>query len=209
MTDYSQEFVAQLVQGVPLQDALQRSIANEAKLRRLFATDRSNEALSNDFAGLIDVFGAHEAIRRTQARDIRDPAKLDEHYVFPLKEGQRHSTGQPAIVPDIDQFRTTWSIFSEGSLSQLIDWSNVVVAGGSVLACLLPLPEHAQGSKRAIRKHFHEVAYSSSDIDMFIYGLTPEQAEKKAIQIYEAVRDSVPWGMQAQLPKNLVLLTLS
>jgi hypothetical protein len=62
----------------------------------------------------------------------------------------------------------------EGSLSQL-DWSNVVVAGGSVLACLLPVPKGYLSSKRALRKWFHTTAYPASDVDLFVWGLGPEQ----------------------------------
>jgi hypothetical protein len=193
MSDYAQKFVTQVAQGAPLQECLTESIAAETELRRLFATDRDNKALSDPLVGLIDVFAANKSIRATQARECSDQTTLEAEYIFPLKKEQRRATGQPAIV-DIDQFRTSWSVFTEGSLSQLLDWNNVVAAGGSVLASLLPLPEHARSSKRAIRKHFHEQTYATSDIDLFLYDLTPEQAEKKAIQIYEAVRDSVPWG---------------
>jgi hypothetical protein len=62
----------------------------------------------------------------------------------------------------------------EGSLAQL-DWSNVVVAGGSVLACLLPVPETYKESKRTLRKWFHSEAYPTSDVDLFLWGLTAEE----------------------------------
>lgn len=200
MSDYAQKFVTQVAQGAPLQTALQDALQQETEIRRLFATDRSNKVLNEPMAGLIDVFAASEKIRVTQARDIgNDQAKLETEYVFPLKKDRR-ANGLPSMVTDIDHFRNSWSIFTENALGQLTDWSNVVAAGGSVLASLLPLPEHAKGSKRAIRKYFHEQTYSTSDIDLFLYGLTPEQAEKKAIQIYEAVRDSVPWGNVSSPP---------
>jgi hypothetical protein len=194
-TSYAQEFVNKVDQGVPLQDALSASLIAETELRRLFATDRSNGILNEPFIGLVDVYAANDTVRRVQARKIIDDVDLAAKYVFPLKSDQRRPTGEFAMAPDLDQFRTSWNVFTEGALSQLTDWNNVVAAGGAVLASLQSLPEHARGSKRAIRKYFHDEAYSTSDIDLFLYGLTPEQAEKKAIQIYEAVRDSVPWGM--------------
>jgi hypothetical protein len=195
-TDYAQDFVSKLTQGVPLQDALAPALLDEAELRRKFATDRSNPILDNPYAGIVDVFASSQAVRLIEAREIQDEAVRDAKYIFPLKPDIRKPSNAPAMAENIDQFRASWNIFTEGALSQLTDWNNVVCAGGAVLASLLPLPEHARGSKRAIRKYFHEeTTYSTSDIDLFLYGLTPEQAEQKAIQIYEAVCDSVPWGM--------------
>jgi hypothetical protein len=79
------------------------------------------------------------------------------------------------MADSLDDFKRNWAIFTEGSLSQLIDWSNVVAAGGSVLACLSPLPADAQASKRNLRKYYHSQAFPTSDVDLFLWGLTPEQ----------------------------------
>ncbi|EED80254.1 predicted protein [Postia placenta Mad-698-R] len=99
------------------------------------------------------------------------------------------------MVATLDEFKQNWALFTEGSLSQLTDWNNVVAAGGAVQACLSPVPASAKVSKRALRKHFHNTAYPTSDVDLFLYGLTPADAEKKIQKIYEAVRDSVPWDV--------------
>ena len=55
-----------------------------------------------------------------------------------------------------------------------------------------------------MRKHFHEDTYPTSDIDLFLYGLTPSQAEKKMLTIYEAVRDSVPQDVTCVRTKHAV-----
>lgn len=193
-----QSFLSDITRKVSLQDALNPCLKAEAELRRLFATERNNKLLDDPYVGLVDVYASNsesESLRLTQARQVEGLSDHDAKYVFPLKKEQRRATKEPAMATSLDQFRASWNIFTEGALSQLTDWNNVVAAGGAVLASLLPLPERARGSKRAIRKYFHEETYSTSDIDLFLYDLTPEQAEKKAIQIYEAVRDSVPWGM--------------
>ena len=175
MSSFVETFVSQVAQGVLLDDALAPAIESETELRRLFAADRKNPKLKNPFIGLVDVFAADSSIRRTQARKIQDEQDLNAHYVFPLPEEKRRADGEPAMAADLNDFKTAFNIFSEGCLSQHTDWNNVVVAGGSVLACLAPLPKSAQKTKRGIRKYFHGEAYPSSDIDMFIYGLTPEQ----------------------------------
>jgi len=183
MSSFTETFVSQVAQGVSLEDALAPAIESETDLRRLFATDRKNLKLNDPFIGLVDVFAAHSSIRLTQARKVQGEQGLNAHYVFPLPEEKRRADGEPAMAASLDDFKTAFNIFSEGSLSQLTDWNNVVVAGGSVLACLAPLPKYAQKTKRGIRKYFHGEGYPNSDIDMFIYGLTPEQVWSNIVAI--------------------------
>lgn len=175
MSSFAETFVSQVAQGISLDDALAPAIESETELRRLFATDRKNLKLDDPFIGLVDVFAAHSSIRLNQARKILGEQDHNAHYVFPLPDEKRRADGEPAMPANLDDFKTAFNIFSEGSLSQLTDWNNVIVAGGSVLACLSPLPKYAQKTKRGIRKYFHGEGYPNSDIDMFIYGLTPEQ----------------------------------
>ena len=161
--------------GISLDEALQPSLDDEVELRRLLATDRSNARLSNPYVGLVDVFDAPSDIKTTRARVVKDEQDLDAKYVMPLPEDKRRKEGDPCMVANLEEFKKNWSIFTEGSLNQLTDWSNVIAAGGSVLACLTPLSEADKVSKRSIRKLYHSVAYPTSDVDLFLWGLTPEQ----------------------------------
>ncbi|THU93789.1 ankyrin [Dendrothele bispora CBS 962.96] len=198
---------------VSLREALQPSLEDEAALRRMWAQDKLNARLANLYVGLVDVFDAPADIRTIRARVIQ-PEKDgvcdvqgtddDPKYVMPLTPAVRKKEGEPCMVNDLEEFKKNWSVFSEGSLSQLTDWNNVVAAGGSVLACLTPLPEESKVSKRAIRKYYHGSAYPTSDVDLFLWGLTPDEAEKKIITIYEAVRDSVPWDVTCVRTKHTV-----
>ncbi|KAJ7165671.1 ankyrin repeat protein [Mycena crocata] len=190
--------------GVTLDAVLKPSIDDETELRRLFATDKTHVRLSNPYVGLVDVFDAPADIRTTRARVVKDETDLSAQYVMPLSEINRRKEGTPSIVSDIDEFKKNWGVFSEGSLSQLLDWNNVVAAGGAVLACLTPLSDEAKVSKRSMRKYYHSAAYPTSDVDLFLWGLTPEQAEVKITKIYEAVRDSVPWDVTCVRTKHTV-----
>ncbi|KAF5369314.1 hypothetical protein D9758_002726 [Tetrapyrgos nigripes] len=197
--------------GVSLHEVLQPSIDDEAELRRLWATDKLNARLQNPYVGLVDVFDAPVDIRTTRARIVpeknsNDVSSGDEDskYVMPLADAERRKEGEPCMVTDLEEFKKNWSVFSEGSLSQLMDWNNVIAAGGSVLACLTPLPDEAKVSKRAMRKYYHSTAYPTSDVDLFLYGMNPEEAEKKIVTIYEAVRDSVPWDVTCVRTKHTV-----
>jgi len=164
--------------GVSIDHVLQPALDEESELRKLFATDRQNERIANPYVGLVDVFDAPEAIRTTRARVVQDDNDLSATYVMPLSKTNRRKEGTPSMVADLDEFKKNWSVFSEGSLSQLIDWNNVVAAGGSVLACLTPLAEAAKQSKRSIRKYYHSSAYPTSDVDLFLWGLNAEQVNK-------------------------------
>jgi hypothetical protein len=163
--------------GISLDAVLQPSLDDEGELRRLFATDKSNSRLIDPHVGLVDVFDAPVSIRTTRARVVNDELDSSAQHVMPLAENHRRKEGEPTMVSGLEEFKKNWSIFTENSLSQLFDWNNVVAAGGSVLACLLPLPDSAKSSKRAIRKYFHSAAYPTSDVDLFLWGLAPEQVK--------------------------------
>ncbi|KAI0084195.1 hypothetical protein BDY19DRAFT_997912 [Irpex rosettiformis] len=190
--------------GADLDAVLRPSLDDEAELRKLFAQDKRNIRLQDPHVGLVDIFAASPAIRTTRARVITDEKDAAAKYIMPLSEGQRRKEGTPAMVQSLDDFKKNWAIFTEGSLSQLTDWSNIIAAGGAVQACLAPLPDKATVSKRALRKHYHSNAYPASDVDLFLYGLTPEQAEVKINAIYEAVRDSIPWDATCIRTKHTV-----
>src|SRR6266540_4296753 len=78
--------------------------------------------------------------------------------------------------------------------------------GGSVLSCLLPIPEEYNTSPRKIREYYHEKAYGSSDIDLFIYGLDEKAAMKKMLEVYDVVSNSVPWEATCVRNKNCVTI---
>ena len=166
-------FIERVETGLPIRSALEPSLEDEHVLRRLFATDVQNPRLNDPHVGLVDLFAGPESLRLAQAREVDQQTK-DAQYIFPLENQRRRKTGEPAVVANIDEFKKSWSIFTEGSLSHL-DWNNVIAAGGSVLASLLPLNERSKISKRAMRKHFHQAAFPASDVDLFLWGLTPEQ----------------------------------
>ncbi|KAF8328486.1 hypothetical protein F5887DRAFT_873273, partial [Amanita rubescens] len=56
---------------------------------------------------------------------------------MPVPEDKRRKEGESSVVSDLDEFKRNWSIFSEGSLSQLKDWNNVIAAvRDSVVTCV-------------------------------------------------------------------------
>ncbi|KAJ7492098.1 ankyrin repeat protein [Mycena latifolia] len=190
--------------GLSLDDVLKPSLEIEAELRTLFASDKFSERLADPHVGLVDVFDAPDTIRATRARVVKDEQDLSARYIMPVRNADRRAEGAPCIVSEAAEFKKNWDVFTEGSLSQLPDWNNVVAAGGAVLACLTPLPEGAKGSRRTMRKHYHDAAYPTSDVDLFLWGLSLEETEAKIKQIYEAVREAIPWDVTCVRTKNTV-----
>lgn len=164
--------------GITLDDVLKPSLEDEQELRKIFAQDKTNPRLDDPHVGLVDVFGPNtEVIRKIRARvvDSSNEDSLSGQYVMPLQDTQRRKDGEASMVADLDEFKKNWLIFTEGSLSQLSDWNNVVAAGGAVLSTLLPLPDKSKRSKKATRNFYHSVAFPSSDVDLFLWGLNLEQ----------------------------------
>jgi hypothetical protein len=62
----------------------------------------------------------------------RTAEELGASVVFPLES--RRPAGSAAVVP-AGTFRANWDAFTEGCL-RFLNWDNVVVAGGSIMACL-------------------------------------------------------------------------
>jgi hypothetical protein len=96
-----------------------------------------------------------------------------------------HRTGAQSIEiqPYVEAFSTTFSALSDRLLEGL-NWDNVFVAGGIILASLLCID-----SPTAVHK---PEDYVSSDIDIYIYGLSPLEANEKVKHIFEIYKRNLP-----------------
>ncbi|KAG6815090.1 hypothetical protein H0H87_005247, partial [Tephrocybe sp. NHM501043] len=158
--------------------ALQLSLNDKAKLRKLFATKKKNARLADPLVGLVNVFNVPVDIRTTRACIVKDDQDLLRKYIMPLSETNRKAERMPSMVKDLEKFKKNWLIFTEGFLSQLMDWNNVIAARGAVLACLTPLSEETKESKQNIRRYFHSAAYPTSDVDLFLWSMDTEQVHR-------------------------------
>ena len=92
-----------------------------------------------------------------------------------------------------DQFKKNWDEFTKGVFKDM-DWSNVFCAGGAILANLLSGLQTKQ-------------LYAESDLDLFIYGCTPEQASIKLKHIHEVLtRNSGGGGNVIRTRRTVTLL---
>jgi hypothetical protein len=80
--------------------------------------------------------------------------------------GSQRCLAGPCINSE-DEFYSRWRSVSHGLFDD-IDMSNFFIAGGSVLACLLPSTTTN--------------SFDASDIDVFVYGITPEEARIRIVE---------------------------
>ncbi|KAK0483117.1 hypothetical protein EDD18DRAFT_1362088 [Armillaria luteobubalina] len=190
-------FVRRLRSGMHIDDALLIALDIERTYRRMFAVARDDPAIADPYVGLVNVLDT-----RNQGLFIAQNSRISDCFrIFQLHPKQRPRDGDLVMVPDIGTFKNHWNLYTENMLAGL-DWKGVVAAGGAVLACL-SLP-HVVGSSNSDIRRYQRKYYPTSDIDLFLHGISPEEAEKKIISIYESVKEAVPHETVCIRTKNTI-----
>ncbi|KAH6898608.1 hypothetical protein B0T10DRAFT_505216 [Thelonectria olida] len=163
----------------------------EANLRSVYAQDRKNPILDDPHLNVLPLFTEDTRLITTRARDLEAESEDEKSkYIMVLPEDKRRPHNSPATVANMTEFQKNFNVFSESSLVD-VDWTNVVAAGSSVVNCLLPVPKAFNNTKRKLREYYHEKFCPASDVDLFLYGLTHDQAIEKIKQIEQAIRDAL------------------
>lgn len=176
----------------PVSQILEPFTSYENDLRKIFAQAPEHPMVScGKNPNLVPVFAGHETQLKIHARNLSvETEEEKEKYLMTLKTSDRKQNGSPALVSSLKEFQKNFNLFSESSLSDL-RWDNVVAAGSAVTTALLPVPEKWAGSKKSLREYYHEKLAPASDVDLFMYGLTEEQAVEKIKQIERSIKDSL------------------
>ncbi|KAM5381008.1 hypothetical protein ACJZ2D_003123 [Fusarium nematophilum] len=175
----------------PLTEILEPYRKYEANLRSVYAQDRQNPILDDPHLNVLPLFTDDTKLITTRARNLEAESEEEKsRYIMALPDDKRRQHGSPATVANLTEFQKNFNVFSESSLVDL-DWSNVVAAGSSVVNCLLPVPKEFNTTKRKLREYYHEKFCPASDVDLFLYGLTHDQAIEKIKQIEQAIRDAL------------------
>ncbi|PRP82161.1 hypothetical protein PROFUN_10432 [Planoprotostelium fungivorum] len=174
--------------------------------RRLFAQKRDDPLLRDPTLNMIDVHDNLDLFYLETDPDFDNIPRL-----LCKRTNRRKFTPSPGVntspqsqmaelsIVDRDAFISNFNLFTEGQLTKL-NWNNVLVAGGSVMACLAPAPP---GN---LKSYYHSYAYRSSDIDMFIYGLSVQEANAKLLEIYSQLTNNSVSGSVAFRSKHTITI---
>lgn len=99
------------------------------------------------------------------------------------------------IQPNLARFAAAFTAISGGLLNG-IDWKNIFVAGGIALGALLCTDIENDAYK-----------YINSDIDMYIYGVGPVEANEKIEHIYKTWLANLPPEAPHQVLRNSRTIT--
>ncbi|KAL4935267.1 hypothetical protein BDV06DRAFT_228985 [Aspergillus oleicola] len=193
--------------NTPIPDLVKPYNEYDAVLRKIYAQEPSHPAIEDGLVNVVPLFDANGSTDlRIRARNLATESEdTKSKYLMPLKDEHRKPNGAPAVVSNIKDFQTHFNIFSESSLSDL-DWNNVVAAGSAVATSILPMPQKYSDSKRGMRQFYHEEFAPASDVDLFLYGLTEEQAVEKIKQIERCIRDSILTEVSTIRTKNAITI---
>ena len=150
--------------------------------------------------GLIDVYNNFESFRLAPL----SPSEKEVPFLYMGKHKPwRPSMEDPKIhysIPSKEKFAERFNLFTQGQLSEWKDWSNMVVVGGAVANCLLPVPSSFEQN---VGYFYERVAYKTSDIDIYFYGLTNKQFSKKLIKLYEFLKLNNPRMIAVKTPHTV------
>ncbi|KAL9657687.1 hypothetical protein ABK040_005040 [Willaertia magna] len=184
-------------------------------LRESFVTQRETKELNECSKSLlISVLENLQSFKSQMDIDVSKEKLLFNFEDFNNKYNQKHD---PLVSPEIvtckEEFEFNFKHFTKDILKNL-NFSNVCIAGGGVLAPLLRLPPIQRLKERyfqinRFRKYRVQLdtttdmlldwyyfgrrnrfAISNSDIDLFLYDLTEEQAKEKIKEIVKTIREN-------------------
>ncbi|KAJ7776442.1 hypothetical protein B0H16DRAFT_1302341, partial [Mycena metata] len=119
---------------------------------------------------------------------------------FAVLDERRHV--EITIQPSTMAFAKRFTYMTDNFLENL-DWNNVLVAGGIVLGTLLAVKN--PGAPDAF--NYITDQWESSDIDIYLYGLSAAQATIKAQSIYNTFKANLLDGTPSFVVKNSKTIT--
>ncbi|GAA5992530.1 hypothetical protein JCM5350_008267, partial [Sporobolomyces pararoseus] len=128
---------------------------------------------------LIDLFEEKELLDQMVEVLKVVPKGLEYLIKAPETTGQEEveEKGIKGMCETVEGFKENLEKMS-GGIFRNLDWNNVVLGGGAVLACL---------------KNEHDSRdFATSDFDLFLYGLDPDQLIPKVNQIIQQISSALP-----------------
>src|SRR3990167_4874966 len=144
-----------------------------------FSTKQSNIRLE---PGLIDVYKWYhrfvlEPLTQEEVKTAYLQLSDQPPKTFSLKAQEK-----VASLPPKHEFLRRFLIFTNDQLEGWNEWENMVVVGCAVVNCLLEIPSEYNGKEKG---YYNDIAYKSSDIDIYLFGLTPSEFSNKLWRFYK------------------------
>ncbi|OTB10039.1 hypothetical protein K445DRAFT_27965 [Daldinia sp. EC12] len=174
-------------QGDPTRALLQPYLGYEKWLRHEFVNP---DAEIDCYSNLVPVFNGQESLFKIRTIDYLLADK--SRYLMPLQDHQREENNSLAIVESLEKYQCNFDGFTRGILAGL-DWSNIVVAGSSALLPLLSRRKDVDiEGDPAVEKPaetYYQITASTSDIDIFLYGIDDEEAAvRRIVEVENVIR---------------------
>jgi hypothetical protein len=177
-------------------------------IRNLFAVDRDNAILSDPYLSLLPLF----TVPKSRDEHLETLPMLfdfeDREFYRLFKTGTttRNIPSNIKLCSSMDKFYANWKDFAN-DLFENFNWKNVVVAGGSIVRCVLD--EKASTNQKEYysssdEEDFHisdnifkykgniessiKPSFEYTDIDLFLYGVTEKEANQKLIEIFNHLK---------------------
>lgn len=175
----------------------------ENKFRKLFVANRDSELLDDLFVTLVPAYQKYDSFKLNLLKDTNTNVLASG---FSYLKDTKLSTGDYSIVPK-DKFIENFNLFTEYQLAD-VNWDNLFVAGGAVLASMLHVPTNYDKNNDPLikRNYYHNQQYPDSDIDIFIYGLDEDAAMKKIQEVYQSIIKRVPYKVICFRTPNAVTI---
>lgn len=156
-------------------------LRNEKFIRRLEPSHQSSMLVSLEDAAVI---WPECTVKDT---DITIPRRVPPRETFTFFDQKRKR--EIKIQPSSAKFAEAFQRLTSGILDGL-DWNNVVIAGGMALNTLLCVSEDMDSG------------FINSDIDIYIYGLNPDEANEKVKHIHDIWDKNLDPTKQRFMVKN-------
>ncbi|KAJ6573300.1 hypothetical protein B0H10DRAFT_1964120 [Mycena sp. CBHHK59/15] len=214
LVDLAAEHLGDAIDEIPLpimERALSRLFHENDNPRPWYTADRIDEWVLRNEKWLREAGDTHwehglvtlndadavfeSSVLTKSARTITRPEHLPGYEV--LCEARE---SQIDIQPSLEVFKRTFEYMSDGLLKNL-DWTNLMVAGGIVLGALISVA-NSEGVLSPGE------LWKASDIDVYIYRLSPRQANQKIRHLFAMFRSNLPQGTPVLAVRNSMTITL-
>lgn len=178
----------------------------EDDLRESFVKDRNNFTINDPHVHLIDVFKTRDAQwkhQRETPEEAAIPKLLTRHLPRVVNENEY-------AVVDLETFKMNFAELTNNVFKDMKDWNNVLVAGGAVLGALMNISDRS--AFQDTDGSFYSLVLVCClpaclcVVDLFLYGLTEEQATQKLKDIYFVVQAATKATCQIIRTKHAVTI---